>query len=98
MKEAASICVQFYDLTYENETASGCAEIEVMLANVRVAHFKLGCFHLGPRQPYFVTREEFAEIDRGETPISLQTIRTIDRVFFNFIKSLFRRASDLLNY
>jgi hypothetical protein len=97
MKEAASICVQFYDLTYENETASGCAEIEVMLANVRLANFKLGCFHLGPKQPFFVTREAFARMESGETRLNMQTIRIIDRVFFNFIKSVFSSASNLFS-
>jgi hypothetical protein len=92
LKEEASICIKLYDLAFENETASGCAKIEVELAHVKLAVFNLGCFHLGPTQHFFISRDPELIIDDQlpETEVSERKARIIDEMFYDAIKKIFK--------
>lgn len=48
LKEYASICLHFYNLTYSNNSLSGCLELEARLIYVIKETVQIGCFHIPP--------------------------------------------------
>jgi hypothetical protein len=93
LKEEASVCIILYDLAFGNETASGCAKIEVKLARIKLAVFKFGCFQLGPTQHYFVSRdpEHMVEMQmlEKEAKERKKKSRIVDNKLFNVIKNFY---------
>jgi len=46
LKEYASICLKFHDLSLSNKHFAGCVKLEAELYHMRVAEHELGCFHI----------------------------------------------------
>jgi len=46
MKQAASVCIKFYDMVYSMSSLSGCVEVVAKLASIKLNKIKLGCFDL----------------------------------------------------
>lgn len=46
LKEAANICLKFYDLEFSKKKVSGCVELVARLAHVKVAELNFRCFDI----------------------------------------------------
>ncbi len=46
LKQAASVCIKFYDMVYSMSSLSGCVEVVAKLASIKLNKIKLGCFDL----------------------------------------------------
>jgi len=46
LEKAASLCVDFYNMDYANETFAGCIKVEARLYHVLVDDIDLGCFKI----------------------------------------------------
>lgn len=52
-KEAASVCLKFYDLVVRNTSLSGCVDLIAKLVGVEVARVKIGCLRAAPNSQYY---------------------------------------------
>jgi len=46
LKKELSLCVDFYDLDFDEQYISGCVKIEAHVLHVIVEKFDLGCFRI----------------------------------------------------
>lgn len=46
LKEYASMCLKFHDMSLSDKHVSGCVKLEAELYHMRVAEHELGCFHI----------------------------------------------------
>eukprot|EP01092_Planopodium_desertum_P016849 TRINITY_DN958_c0_g1_i1.p1 TRINITY_DN958_c0_g1~~TRINITY_DN958_c0_g1_i1.p1 ORF type:complete len:156 (+),score=29.69 TRINITY_DN958_c0_g1_i1:15-482(+) len=44
LDELASLCLKFYNMNVTDKHVTGCVEVEVVLVEIDVADFQLGCF------------------------------------------------------
>ena len=79
MKKLASACIDFNHMDISNHTFSGCVDIEIEVAYLKVVDAKLGCFSIPLKRKM---AEVFARYDFE----NLQAFEDKQREFLNKIQ------------
>ena len=62
LKEYASVCLQFYNLTKTDHKFRGCVKIEAKLEGILVETYKIGCFSMPLPNDQYIRVEKYKSL------------------------------------